>query len=127
MGLKELGEKMFEYIKKENPTDKLNKAFAELPQIAMPPRDAYNKIVKKEVELVASDKLAHRIAANSLIPYPPGIPLIMSGERFGDKNSVQIAYLQALEDWDTNFPGFEHETEGAEKIDGKYHILCIKE
>ncbi len=127
MGLKDLGEKMFEYIKQENPTEKLNRAFAELPEIAMIPRDAYNCIVKNEVELVPSSKLAKRIAANSLIPYPPGIPLIMSGERFGEADSVQISYLKSLEKWDKTFPGFEHETEGAEKVDGEYCVLCIKE
>jgi arginine decarboxylase len=127
MGVKDLGDEMFDYIKRENPTAKLNSAFAELPEIVMLPRDAYNKIVKKEVELIPSSKLAWRIAANSLIPYPPGIPLIMSGERFGDSNSVQIEYLKALEKWDSTFPGFEHETEGAEKINGEYCVLCIKE
>lgn len=126
-GVKDLGDEMFDYIKRENPTAKLNSAFAELPEIAMLPRDAYNKIVKKEVELIPSSKLAGRIAANSLIPYPPGIPLIMSGERFGDSNSVQIEYLKALEKWDSTFPGFEHETEGAEKINGEYCVLCVKE
>ncbi len=127
VGIKDLGCEMFDYIKKENPTEKLNSAFANLPEIAMLPRDAYNKIVKKEVELVPSSKLAGRISANSLIPYPPGIPLIMSGERFGKNNCMQIAYLKSLEKWDLAFPGFEHVTEGAEKVNGEYSVLCVKE
>ncbi|MCG9705195.1 Orn/Lys/Arg decarboxylase N-terminal domain-containing protein [Photobacterium damselae] len=79
-----------------------------------------------DVELVASDELVGRVAAHSVIPYPPGIPMLMGGENFGDENSPQIQYLKALEAWDEEFPGFEHETEGAEIENGKYHVLCIK-
>ena len=126
LGLRDLGKQMFEYIRQHNPTEKLNAAFAELPEIAMTPRDAYIKIVKDEVELVPADQLSGRVAANSVIPYPPGIPMMMSGERFGDRNSPQITYLKQLSEWDKRFPGFEHDTEGAVVIDGTYHVMCVK-
>ncbi len=84
-------------------------------------------IVSNDVEMVPSRKLMNRITANSIIPYPPGIPMLMSGERFGAKNSPQIAYLHDLEAWDREFPGFEHVTEGAEVIDGVYSVMCVKE
>ena len=51
--------------------------------------------------------------------------MLMSGENFGGKSSPQIRYLESLEKWDREFPGFEHETEGAKVIDGKYNVLCI--
>jgi arginine decarboxylase len=60
------------------------------------------------------------------MPYPPGIPMVMSGENLGGKNSPQINYLKALGQWDATFPGFEHEVEGAEVVDGVYNVLCIK-
>ena len=126
MGLKDLGKEMFSYIREHNPTAKLNAAFAELPEIAMTPRDAYIKMVKNEIELVPADKLSGRIAANSVIPYPPGIPMMMSGERFGSADSPQIAYLKQLSEWDKRFPGFEHDTEGASVIDKVYHVMCVK-
>ncbi|MCE7666259.1 arginine decarboxylase, partial [Salmonella enterica subsp. enterica serovar Infantis] len=77
--------------------------------------------------MVAIEELQKRIAANSVIPYPPGIPMLLSGENFGDSTSPQIAYLRALQSWDHEFPGFEHETEGTEIIDGVYHVMCIKD
>ena len=52
--------------------------------------------------------------------------MLISGENFGDKNSPQIKYLKALSLWDQAFPGFEHDTEGTEVIDGTYNVLCIK-
>ena len=126
MGVKDLGDKMFAYLRANNPGEVLNEAYSTLPEPVITPREAYNKIVSNEVELVPAEKLVGRIAANSVIPYPPGIPMLISGENFGDENSPQIKYLKALSLWDHAFPGFEHDTEGTEVIDGTYHVLCIK-
>ena len=127
MGIKDLGDKMFEYLKLHNLGEVLNEAYSNLPKVEMTPREAYNSIVNNDVELVPADKLVNRIAANSVIPYPPGIPMLMSGENFGAEDSPQIKYLEALSLWDKAFPGFEHDTEGSEIIDGIYHVLCVKE
>ncbi|PSU72257.1 arginine decarboxylase [Photobacterium phosphoreum] len=126
LGLRDLGERMFKYLVRHNPSQVLNHAYSSLPVMEVKPRTAYQFVVSDDVELVPSDKLAGRVAANSVIPYPPGIPMLMGGENFGDDTSSQIQYLKALEAWDAEFPGFEHETEGAEIEDGKYHVLCIK-
>ncbi|MDD4816497.1 MAG: arginine decarboxylase [Victivallaceae bacterium] len=126
MGIRDLGDEMFAYLKRETPGDKLNAAFSSLPKPVLTPRDAYMKIVANDVEMVPSHQLAGRVTANSIIPYPPGIPMLMSGENFGDKDSPQIGYLKSLETWDHQFPGFEHVTEGTEVIDGTYYVMCVK-
>ena len=126
MGLRDLGDKMFDYLRRKNPGSRLNKAFSKLPEPVYTPREAFNKIVTGDVESVPVSALAGRVAANSLIPYPPGIPLLMSGEKFGTEDSPQIEYLKALNDYDRNFPGFEHDTEGVDVIDGEYQVLCVK-
>jgi arginine decarboxylase len=125
-GLKDLGNDMFAYLKKHTPSDKLNAAYSSLPEAVITPRKAYQAIVTNDVEMVPSDQLANRVAANAIIPYPPGIPMLMSGESFGEANSSQIGYLKSLEIWDAEFPGFEHETEGAEIEHGTYHVMCVK-
>ncbi|MRF65355.1 arginine decarboxylase [Providencia rettgeri] len=127
MGLRDLGNKMYVYLQKNNPGGQLNQAYEQLPAVMMSPRDAYQEIVANRVEAIPLDKLAGRIAANSIIPYPPGIPMLLSGESFGDKNSPHIGYLHSLQAWDSEFPGFEHETEGTEIIDGQYYVMCVKE
>ena len=126
MGLHELGDRMFNYIKSEQPNAKLNQAFNTLPVPEMLPRDAFNKIVSQDVEFVALEHLYGRVSANSIIPYPPGIPMLMSGENFGNANSPQIAYLKSLLAWNKLFPGFEHITEGVEMRDGNCYVLCVK-
>ncbi len=127
IGIRDLGEEMFNHLKKYRPDARLNDAFESLPVPAMTPRQAYMAAVQGKSELVPADKLAKRIAANAVIPYPPGIPMVISGERFGNEENPHIAYLHSLAAWDSKFPGFEHVTEGAEVIDGVYHVPCIIE
>jgi len=127
VGLRDLGDQMFEYLRKNRPGDLLNDAYSTLPVPDMSHRDAYQRIVANEIEKVPVDELAHRTSANALIPYPPGIPMLMSGENLGDEASPQIGYLRSLQAWDREFPGFEHETEGVEVIEGTYHVMCVKQ
>jgi len=127
IGVRELCDHMFEYLRKNTPGDKLNAAFAGLPEQVITPRKAYMAIVSNDIEMVPAGELMNRITANSIIPYPPGIPMLISGERFGNEKSPQIQYLRALQAWDYEFPGFEHVTEGAEVIDGVYNVMCVKE
>jgi arginine/lysine/ornithine decarboxylase len=72
-------------------------------------REAYQALVKDQVERVPLDKLAGRVVAVGLVPYPPGIPVLMPGE---EANEAVCAYLQGLEAFDDRFPGFEHEIHG---------------
>ena len=125
-GLRTLSDRMFRYIREKTPEAMLDRAFSELPRQKLTPREAYRRIVTGDVELVPSHGLAGRVSACSVIPYPPGIPMLMSGEVFGDEKCPQIQYLRQLETWDAEFPGFEHVTEGAERIDGVYHVMCVK-
>ena len=82
----------------------LNAAYETLPAADMTPREAYERLVAGDVELVPVDKLAGRTAANAVMPYPPGIPMLMSGENFGGANSPQIEYLHGMESREHQFP-----------------------
>ena len=111
---------------KNRPGDLLNAAYEGLPDADMTPREAYERLVAGEVEAVPVDKLAKRTAANAVMPYPPGIPMLMSGENFGDTGSPQIGYLRGMQNREQQFPGFAGVIEGAELINGTYHVLCVK-
>jgi arginine decarboxylase len=67
-----------------------------------------------------------RTVATGVVPYPPGIPLLMPGENAGDGDGPFLGYLKALEAFDRRFPGFAHDTHGVEAEDGVYRIACLK-
>ena len=52
---------------------------------AMKPSDAYACIARRQTERVEIDQLEGRITTSLLTPYPPGIPLLIPGERFNKK------------------------------------------
>jgi arginine decarboxylase len=126
VGMHELGDELFEYLRENRPSEVLNAAYETLPAADMTPREAYERLVAGEVELVPADRLAKRTAANAVMPYPPGIPMLMSGENFGAADSPQIEYLRSMQNREKQFPGFAGVIEGAELIDGIYHVLCVK-
>jgi lysine decarboxylase/arginine decarboxylase len=90
------------------------------------PREAYSRLVHNEIEKVAVDEMAGRTLATGVVPYPPGIPMLMPGENAGPIDGPCVGYLRALQAWDRRFPGFEHETHGVEAEDGSYYVFCLK-
>ena len=126
MGLRDLADEMFDQLKSSNLLKCQADAFSELPMPVLTPADTYSKLVHNEIEQVPVDKLAHRILATGIVPYPPGIPMLMPGENVGGEDSPYISYLQALQAWDRRFPGFSHETHGVEIKDGTYFVYCLK-
>ena len=72
------------------------------------------------------DDLAGHTLATGVVPYPPGIPLMMPGENAGPAGGALIGYLRALEAFDDRFPGFGHDTHGVEIEDGIYSVLVVR-
>lgn len=93
---------------------------------AMKPTDAFAKMAHREIDRVSIDELEGRITAVLLTPYPPGIPLLIPGERF---NKVIINYLMFARTFNERFPGFETDVHGLVKVivDGKaiYYVDCV--
>jgi arginine decarboxylase len=74
----------------------------------------------------SADKMANRVVGVSVIPYPPGIPIVMPGENIGSADGPWLTYLRTLQEYGHLFPGFAKEVEGTEERDGVYHIYCLK-
>ncbi len=126
MGLHDLGDQMFAQLKKSSQTKHLQNAYSQLPEMRMTPAEAYQLLVRGEAERVAIDDAAGRMVATSVVPYPPGIPMLMPGEVLGAANGPYIGYLKALQVWDRELPGFGHDTHGVEVEDGEYYLQCFK-
>ncbi len=127
IGLKQLCDTMFAYMKTSE-MDKLQaQAFGHLPTPVTLPRQAFQEHMAGRCELLPLDKLAERISAVGVIPYPPGIPIVMPGESFGRDDEPWLRYIRSLADWGRHFPGFEKILEGSEQKDGCYSIWVLKQ
>jgi len=126
LGLADLSNQMFKQMKEAKQTQLLSQAFSTLPEPVMTPGDAYSRLVHNEVEPVAVGEMAGRVVAVGVVPYPPGIPMLMPGENAGPDSGPYLGYLRALQDWDRLFPGFAHDSHGVQDIDGTYFIYCLK-
>ena len=127
MGLKDLADEMFQAMRRFRTTEFLAKGFSVLPVPVLSPVEAYEELVLGHVEPLGLDQMANRVMATGVVPYPPGIPLLMPGENAGPADGPLIGYLKALEAFDAHFPGFTHDTHGVEVEDGRYRVLCVTE
>jgi arginine/lysine/ornithine decarboxylase len=91
---------------------------------AMKPADAYARIAHRDTERVNIEALEGRITTSLLTPYPPGIPLLIPGERF---NRKIVDYLRFTRTFNAKFPGFDTDVHGlVESEDGSYYVDCVK-
>ena len=129
MGLRDLSVEMFKAMKSLGTTKALSAAFSVLPHPDMTPVETHEQLVKNNVESLTLDEMENRTVATGVVPYPPGIPMLMPGENAGPADGPLLGYLKALEAFDQRFPGFGHDTHGVEVVasSGKYRILCLKE
>ncbi|MBV1774203.1 arginine/lysine/ornithine decarboxylase [Burkholderiaceae bacterium DAT-1] len=92
---------------------------------ALKPAKAFAKMAHREIERVPLDELEGRITAILLTPYPPGIPLLIPGERF---NKTIVDYLKFARAFNERFPGFETDIHGLVKgDDGVYYVDCVSQ
>ncbi|GAB2951031.1 Orn/Lys/Arg family decarboxylase [Aquaspirillum soli] len=95
---------------------------------AMRPTDAFAKMAHREIDRVPLDELEGRVTAILLTPYPPGIPLLIPGERF---NRTIVDYLKFAREFNERFPGFETDIHGLVKteVDGVfgYYVDCVRD
>ncbi len=98
-------------------------------QPAMKPSDAFSHIARRTTERVPIDDLEGRITTSLLTPYPPGIPLLIPGERF---NKKIVDYLRFTREFNAAFPGFDTDVHGlVEQGDAgpgrTYFVDCVAE
>jgi arginine decarboxylase len=130
VGLKKHCNDIHGYWKEHRILEMMQKAFQVIPDQAMKPSEAYHQVVRKNVEFVELDHMAGRTPAVMMVPYPPGIPIMMGGEIMNGKAGPVFDYLKLRQDFENAYPGYESEIHGVERTsrDGKrfFRTLCIK-
>jgi lysine decarboxylase/arginine decarboxylase len=136
MGLRDHCQEMHEYLRSEGLLEKMVAASRIIPSRSMLPSEAYRAIVRKEVEFARLDSLdperEPRTSAVMVVPYPPGIPILMGGEELDAKSRPILDYLLLRQDFENRFPGYEGEIHGIDRSapdqDGRsyYEIMLVR-
>ena len=125
VGLKDLCNQIHTFYKEHDVARLTTEMYLSDMVPAMKPADAFARMAHREIERVALDELEGRVTAMLVTPYPPGIPLLIPGERF---NATIVRYVKFASDFNARFPGFETDIHGLVKgEDGRYHVDCVKD
>lgn len=115
MGLADLCKVMHNQLKKSDIMRRCANLYTVLPEQAVAPHKAYYGLSDGKTEYVRLQDAPGRVSVLMILPYPPGVPVIMPGERFPALNSPIMEFLRLNEQLDNLFPGFETEFHGIKK------------
>ena len=91
----------------------------------------YEALVANDVDYVPLGEIKGRISATLALIYPPGIGVIVPGERWDDRARPMLEYFLAFEESFNRFPGFNYEVQGVfqERVNGriKFHTYVVRE
>jgi arginine decarboxylase len=126
-GLRDLAQQIHEEYRKHDVARVTTEMYLSTMEPAMKPSDAFECLARHNVERVPIDELLGRVTTNLVTPYPPGIPLLIPGERF---NRSIVEYLQFARNFNVAFPGFHTDVHGlvVENVKGEdhYFVDCVK-
>lgn len=125
MKIQTLAEGIHNINKKYNLPEILDKAYNVLPEQCMTPYQAYQKFIRGDVKKCNVKDLKNKICAEMILPYPPGIPLILPGEKITNESIKMLEFLITLCEIGKHYPGFETEIHGISKEDDEYFVKII--
>ncbi len=127
VGLRDLSQQIHETYKANDVARVTTEMYRSDMQPAMKPSDAFACMAHREIDRVEVDHLEGRVTSVLLTPYPPGIPLLIPGERF---NRTIVEYLKFARSFNDRFPGFDTDIHGLVEIEegGKrrYFMDCVR-
>jgi arginine decarboxylase len=128
VGLRDLAGQIHEAYRRHDVARVTTEMYLSTMEPAMKPSDAFERLAHRRVDRVPIDELEGRVTTMLVTPYPPGIPLLIPGERF---NSTIVRYLQFAREFNRQFPGFETDIHGlvTERTNGgdRYFVDCVKQ
>ncbi|KAF9396632.1 hypothetical protein CPC16_010951 [Podila verticillata] len=127
VGLQDLCQQIHTVYKSNDVARMTTEMYLSNMEPAMKPADAFAKLAHREIDRVPINELEGRVTSVLLTPYPPGIPLLIPGERF---NRAIVRYLQFAREFNQHFPGFYTDIHGlvAETVNGRaeYFVDCVR-
>ncbi len=112
MRIQELAQNMHDLMCQRNLPDLMYRAFEVLPTQTLIPHEAHQALLRGKTKTIRIKDMINQISAVMILPYPPGIPLIMPGETVTEAAKEVLEYLLLLQDLGLAFPGFEADVHG---------------
>jgi ornithine decarboxylase len=131
--LRRICTEMHDFYRQANVKELQRRCFraSSFPELAMSPKDAFEALVANEVDYVPLEDIRGRISATLALIYPPGIGVIVPGERWDDNARPMLDYFLAFQESFNRFPGFNYEVQGVfqERVDGriKFYTYVVRE
>ncbi|MDR0805877.1 MAG: lysine decarboxylase LdcC [Enterobacteriaceae bacterium] len=127
MRIQELAQGIHKLTCKHNLPELMFSAFEVLPTMVMKPSVAFQKELRGEIEDCYLEEMVGKINANMILPYPPGVPLVMPGEMITEESRPILDFLMMLCEIGAHYPGFETDIHGAyRQDDGRYKVKILK-
>ncbi|HHF0415170.1 TPA: lysine decarboxylase LdcC [Haemophilus influenzae] len=128
MGIQTLAKGIHQLICKHNLPELMYKAFDILPKMVMTPNKAFQLELNGAVQDCYIEDMVGKVNANMILPYPPGVPLVMPGEMITEESRPILEFLLMLCEIGSHYPGFATDIHGAYKQDdGRYKVKIIVE
>ncbi|HHF0413345.1 TPA: lysine decarboxylase LdcC [Haemophilus influenzae] len=128
MRIQDLAQGIHKLICKYNLPKLMFSAFEVLPKMVMTPNKAFQLELQGKVTDCYIEDMIGKVNANMILPYPPGVPLVMPGEMITEDSRLILEFLIMLCEIGAHYPGFETDIHGAYKQkDGRYKVKIIAE
>ncbi|MDX2320334.1 MAG: lysine decarboxylase [Moritella sp.] len=128
MHIQELAQSIHDMMKKFKLPELMFKAFDVLPELKITPNAAWQQELRGNTEEVKLNEMVNRVNANMILPYPPGVPLVLPGEMITETSRPVLDFLEMLCEIGTEFPGFETDIHGLyPQADGSYTVKVLKQ
>ncbi len=128
VGLRDLCQQIHEMYKANDVARVTTEMYRSSMQPAMKPSDAFACMAHRDIDRVEIDQLEGRVTGVLLTPYPPGIPLLIPGERF---NRTIVEYLKFARTFNETFPGFDTDIHGLVEVEDagkrRYFMDCVRQ
>lgn len=127
MRIQELAQRIHDLTCKYRLPELMFKAFDVLPEMKMTPHAAWQQELAGNVVEVPLRDMVGRISANMILPYPPGVPLVLPGEMVTDESLPVLEFLEMLCEIGAHYPGFETDIHGLyRQADGSYTVKVLR-
>jgi arginine/lysine/ornithine decarboxylase len=127
VGLRKLSQQIHEAYRANDVARVTTEMYLSEMQPVLKPSDAFAAMAHRQIDRVDIDQLEGRVTCAMVTPYPPGIPLLIPGERF---NKPIVEYLKFARAFNAQFPGFHTDIHGLveEEVDGKVrsYVDCVR-